>query len=361
MKIGTLTFHRACNYGGVLQCFALVKALKKMGYDAEVVDYRSQAIEDSYTIIKTNGIKNFIASILSFPVTQKSINNFKEFRNKFIPISSNVYHSASELSDKYDLCFIGSDQVWSKRINRGFDSVYWGQFNGRKASYAASMGTDHNYTEAENNQIKSFLANFDNLSTREDSLRDELLSLTDKPIQTVIDPTLLLSREDYEAIAIKPKEDNYVLYYQMEYHPQSKDFVTNIAKQLGCKVITLMGPNENYEGVEHLHKTVPQVKVEEFVGYILNAKCVIASSFHGTALPIAMKKDFYFLANFQADRSENLLRYLGALDRMRTSTDIIAFSHVDYSLLLPRLSSFVQNSKNFINECVAVNISSFNK
>ena len=352
MKIGTLTFHRACNYGGVLQCFALVKTLNKMGYDAEVVDYRSHAIEDSYKILNTNGVKNFIASLLQFPSSQKKIQNFNEFRNKFIPISSTIYHSAVELSDRYDLCFIGSDQVWSKRINRGFDSVYWGQFKGRKASYAASMGTDHNYSEAENNEIKRFLMNFDFLSTREDSLRDELLSLTDKPIQTVIDPTLLLSREDYEAIAIKPKETDYVLYYQMEYHSQSKDFVANIAKQLGCKVITLMGPNENYIGVEHIHKTVPQVNVQEFIGYILNAKCVIASSFHGTALPIAMRKDFYFLANYESDRSENLLKYVGALDRMKKSTENINFSNVDYSTVIPKLEMFIHDSLSFINKCV---------
>lgn len=138
----------------------------------------------------------------------------------------------------------------------------------------------------------------------------------------------------------------------MEYHPQSKDFVANMAKQLGCKVITLMGPNEEYEGIKHIHKTVSQVNVQEFVGYILNAKCVVASSFHGTALPIAMRKDFYFLANYEADRSENLLRHIGALDRMKKSTDIIKYSDVDYSIIEPQLDRFIQDSKDYINRCV---------
>lgn len=352
MNIATLTFHRACNYGGALQCFALIKALKQLGYNAEVADYRSPAIEYAYKRIRTNNIKSFLSSILYYRDNKKIKQNFRTFQEKYIPTSSTIFKTGEDLSEKYDLVFIGSDQIWSKRINRGFDPIFWGNFRGKKATYAASMGTDHDFTKKEYSEIRRFLKNFNFLSTREDSLKNEISLLTNKLIQTVIDPTLLLSREDYNEIAIKPKEDNYVLYYQMEYHPQSKDFVANMAKQLGCKVITLMGPNEEYEGIKHIHKTVSQVNVQEFVGYILNAKCVVASSFHGTALPIAMRKDFYFLANYEADRSENLLRHIGALDRMKKSTDIIKYSDVDYSIIEPQLDRFIQDSKDYINRCV---------
>lgn len=354
MKIGTLTFHRACNYGGTLQCFALIKTLQSMGYEAEVADYRNPAIEHSYELISTNSLRAFVSSLFNFYSSYRKYKNFKCFRNKFIPTSKMVYHSASDLSNKYDICFIGSDQVWSKRINHGFDPVYWGNFEGKKATYAASMGTDHNYSEDEYAIIKDYLKNFDFISTREDSLRDEITPFTDKPIKTVIDPTLLITRKEYEEIAIRPKEDNYVLYYQMMYNQKSKDFVTNIAEQLGCKVITIMGPNERYEGVKHIHKTVSQVNVQEFIGYILNAKCVIASSFHGTALPIAMRKDFYFLANAMTDRSANLLRYLGASERMRDSKDKIKFEAVDYSIIEDRLENLKKESIDYIRKSIDI-------
>lgn len=352
MKIGILTFHRACNYGAALQCFALVKKLNTMGCDAEVIDYRSKAIEQSYQLINMRGLKNFLASILCLHESMKKKKKFRFFSKAFVPISDVIYYSAPEISNQYDMCFVGSDQVWSKRINRGFDPVFWGQFNGKKATYAASMGTDHSYSSAEYAKLKGYLKNFDFLSTREDSLRNEMAPLTDKQIQTVVDPTLLISRKDYENIAIKPQEENYVLYYQMEYHPQSKDFVANIAKQLDCKVITLMGLNEQYEGVEHIHKMIPEVNVQEFVGYILNARCVVASSFHGTALPIAMRKDFYFLANNATDRSENLLRHIGALDRMKQSGETIKFLPVDYSVVEPLLNVFVSESVEYIQNCI---------
>ncbi len=349
MKIGILTFHRACNYGGILQCYALYKSLIRMGYDAEVIDYRAAAIEKNYSLVSTSSLKHFVSSILNIKHRKRMIANFRSFMKHNIIVSSQVYYKPNELSNKYDLCIIGSDQVWSKRINRGFDPVYWGCFNGKKASYAVSMGTDHIYRQSEYQRIERFLNNFDFLSTREDSLRDELTPYTDKDIQTVIDPTLLLSVNDYKEIAIKPKEDNYVLYYQMEYHPRSKDFVTNIAKQLGCKIITLMGPNEDYGNIKHIHKIVSEVSVNEFVGYILYARCVIASSFHGTALPIAMRKDFYFLANSKVDRSENLLRHIDALDRMKKSDDQITFTSVDYYKIDKNIRAFVEKSKDFIS------------
>lgn len=352
MKIGTLTFHRACNYGGILQCFALIKALTEMGYHAEVIDYRSSAIEDAYKTIKIKGIKPFIVSLLYCSKNRVTKKNFRWFVESHIPISKKVYKSANQLSNQYDFCFIGSDQIWSKRINKGFDPVFWGNFLGKKATYAASMGTDHAFTKEEQSRLKCYLENFDFISTREDSLRDEMSSLTDKPIQTVADPTLLVSCEVYKKIAISPQEENYVLYYQMEYHSQSKDFVSNIAKQLGCKVVTLMGPNEDYEDIVHIHKSISEVNVQEFLGLILNARCVIASSFHGTALPIAMRKDFYFLANYETDRAENLLRHIGALDRMKKSTEIITFEPVDYSVVEPQLNQFVYKSKCYIKKCI---------
>ena len=48
MKIGILTFHRAHNYGAVLQCYALQERLKMAGYDVSVIDYRQPAIERAY-------------------------------------------------------------------------------------------------------------------------------------------------------------------------------------------------------------------------------------------------------------------------------------------------------------------------
>ena len=85
MKIGILTFHRACNYGGALQCFALAKKLNTMGYNVEVVDYRSKAIEQSYQLINMRGLKSFLASILCLRKSMKKRKNFRSFSKSFVP------------------------------------------------------------------------------------------------------------------------------------------------------------------------------------------------------------------------------------------------------------------------------------
>ena len=48
MKIGILTFHRAENFGAVLQCYALQTYLESLGHNVSILDYRCNAIEQTY-------------------------------------------------------------------------------------------------------------------------------------------------------------------------------------------------------------------------------------------------------------------------------------------------------------------------
>ena len=349
MKIGTLTFHRACNYGGALQCYALVHFLRKNGYDAEVIDYPSKAIDCAYKLVKTTSLRKFVGSLLRMKYTYKANRNFRNFRERYIPISRKIYNAPNGLGNDYDVVLIGSDQVWSKRINKGFDPFFWGVLPSvkRVISYAASMGTDHCFTKEENAQIASYLNNFNSISVREDSLAKELKSLTPKHIDTVIDPTLLLDLDEYIELAQMPQDSDYVLYYQMEYHPDSKYRVQEVAKELGCHVVVIGGKKEKYDVPVHFFNA-SALSPTEFVGYFIKAKCVFSSSFHGTALSIAMRKDFYFFANYETDRAANLLKYVGALDRMIPSTNPLSFSKVNYDAILPRLNYFREKSVGFL-------------
>lgn len=45
MKIGILNFHRALNYGAVLQCYGLQETLTALGHEVSVIDYRPRIIE----------------------------------------------------------------------------------------------------------------------------------------------------------------------------------------------------------------------------------------------------------------------------------------------------------------------------
>lgn len=57
-KIGIITFHRADNYGAVLQAVALQRAIIRLGYRCEIVDYDARAISKHYDlIVKTSKVQ----------------------------------------------------------------------------------------------------------------------------------------------------------------------------------------------------------------------------------------------------------------------------------------------------------------
>ena len=57
MRIGIVTFHRAHNYGAVLQCFALKAKLSSMGHALTVIDHRNNNLEKRYDLFPSQNWK----------------------------------------------------------------------------------------------------------------------------------------------------------------------------------------------------------------------------------------------------------------------------------------------------------------
>lgn len=75
MKIGIITFHRAINYGAVLQAYALKRKIDELGGSASIIDYINQKDENGYKLIKTDNIKSFIGCLLKYSFRKKKIIN----------------------------------------------------------------------------------------------------------------------------------------------------------------------------------------------------------------------------------------------------------------------------------------------
>lgn len=354
MKIGTLTFHRAQNYGGVLQCYALLKFLQSRGYDVEVVDYRCPQIERAYRVLNYDTFRSLIASFLYLPKRLRARRNFARFRNKFLDISKDVYRGASDFKGQYDMCIMGSDQVWTLRLVGGYNPVYYGDFSNkiRKIGYAVSIAEINHFSENERKEMADHVKNFSHFSTREESFRDEMIRLSDKKICAVLDPSLLLTMRDYELIVEEPEETDYILYYQQEYHPQTKDIIEDVARQVGAKMIVVItGGKEKYNMPYHYYDT-DNLPVTKFLGLFKNAKVVFTSSFHGTAYSIVFRKDFYFVANNAPDRARSLLLRCGAEDRLIYSTNKVVFSKIDYSKVEPCLEKAREYSITYLLDAI---------
>ena len=151
LKVAIITFHRAINYGAVLQTYALSRYLKESGYDVQVLDYRAEAIENSYKIkfgLDAYSLKRMLLS----PFSEKKKREFYRFIDKNIPHTRSLYtqDDLRKEAQKFDFIVTGSDQVWNSQWTEG-DEAYLLNFckDEQKVSYAASIGKSSIYDYAD--------------------------------------------------------------------------------------------------------------------------------------------------------------------------------------------------------------------
>lgn len=359
MRIGILTFHRAINYGAVLQCYALYKTLKNLGHDVEVIDYRPEYIEKYREFFykkdfQQQGIVGKIRYVLSclFTVGSKRTVSLKfdAFLKEYIK-TSNVVRCIKDIPSGYDAIFFGSDQIWGLNHGAGLDPIYYGQFpkNGtRFIAYAPSVGLME-LVEGDNFvTFKKNLLSFDSISVREGALHDFLLEKCAQNSHIVCDPSLLLERGEYKEIAQNPNDENYVLLFSLTDDPEAFHFAERIAKQIGAKVIQMKA----VLNLLHIKTSIRgNLAPEEFIGYIQYARCVVTNSFHATSFSIILKRDFYTLRRSTKNgRSQFLLDKMGFSDRLVDTGQNISYKPINYEGIDLKIDAFRKESLNFILE-----------
>ena len=321
MRIGILTYHCAHNYGAVLQCYALQEYLKSLGHEVCVVDYRPTYLKYGlfiwYNWLSLNPIKcikKIIRQLRSFNLQHQRYKAFENFIHKRLNAKSiNLKSTQHNIA-----CFVfGSEQIWRKNGNQ-FDPIYFGEFKAAQGhkliSYAASMGLNK-LSETEKEQIGKWLKNFSTITVRETSLKQLLSPLTDKRIEVVADPTFLLSQQEWEKIVKAPNISKpYVLIYQVISNPLANEIARIAAQELNAEIIEIASKIDNRLNT---HRTVYTASPEEFLGWIMNARFVVTTSFHGTAFSIIFNKAFVSIKqNKPSDlRIESLLNQFQLIDR----------------------------------------------
>lgn len=357
MKIGIITYHRAHNYGAVLQCYALSTTLKLLGHDIEVIDYYPNYFKEQYNAFSFKKFKqgtlkskiSYLKLLLSTYFTKskrsKVFNNFIER----LPLTKKQYNELDYCFGKYDAIFFGSDQVWNPLLTFGEDNVFAGKFDklgGKFISYATSTSPKILNNEYKN-YFKDIAERFDAISAREQSLSDYMNSLVSGSSAVVLDPVLLLNEEDWSKVAVRPKEDNYLLIYTVPQSDKVWKLAEMIAKEKGLKIIEIR-PNVRFNLKKNILQTVSP---EEFLGYIKYASFVVTTSFHGTAFSVKFRKQFATLklGTHVDDRAKNLLSSIGLTGRMIPQDNLyIPEGQIDYKVVDGKLSTLIADSINFI-------------
>ena len=364
MKIGILTFHRAYNYGAMLQAYALHKVLSDKGYNVEFLSYRNERIEDAYRMFRwtynrdnslITNIKGLLAEIILFFQWQKRRHAFRSFAKQFLPESEKITERGiRNKSFDYDALFFGSDQIWTTRFLKSFDPVYWGEVDlkhGAKIAYAPSMELS-SLNEEQKVFIRQHLVLFDALSARETKMAEMLSEIFGNFIPTVLDPTFLCESSSYEPLlrsaSYKP-QGQYILIYQVGDFAIVHEIADYIAKAIKCQIVEIRSNVSLHKNNTYQETLGPA----DFVSLIANATFVLSCSFHGTAFAVNFKKPFYsVLINGMDSRVKSLLSQIGLSDRGINSVNDINIENMfnlDYQYADGQIARLRAESLDYID------------
>lgn len=284
-RIALITLVDFDNYGNRLQNYALEKVLADMGNTVtSIVPYKPDFVK--WTIKKF--IKADSDTLRNKYLKSRRLKEFLEFDNQYVntcAINSNNFDSIQ--MENYD-CFVsGSDQVWNPDWA---DYTYEKTFlrfcrKEKRIAYAASFGVD-SIPKKWIDKYKTGLSEFQYLSVRENKAVEIVEELIGKTCERVLDPTMLLDKDEWNRIAIVPPQcmnKNYILTYFLGGRSDAvnKD-ILEYARKYDCHVINLLDLNDpNYF-----------VGPDKFVGLISKAKLVLTDSFHATVFSIIYERPF---------------------------------------------------------------------
>lgn len=307
MRIAILTLPLHVNFGGILQCYALQTVLERMGHEVSVlntnfvnVDYKTRIGLFIKRLVKTciGKESKFYGWKTEREITQKYT---QVFIRKHIHLL-NVQDLSLLKEDDFDAIVVGSDQIWRPMYYQPIANAYlkfakdWTSI--KRIAYATSFGTDKwEYTHEETQECASLVKLFDAVSVRENSAVDLCRKYLEVEAVQVLDPTLLLSKEDYLKLIdqSKLKKNEGVFAYFLDVTSSKMDLANRIAKERGLKLYQFNNPNVDCLSL-HFEKRIQQ-PIEEWIAGFRDASFVVTDSFHGCVFSIIFNKPFVVIGN----------------------------------------------------------------
>ncbi len=276
-KVAIITIE-SLNFGNRLQNYALQKVLTSA--KCEVVTFHRNS--------KIKGAKEKIKCIVQNIFKTKAY-RFREF-DSYINFSEIVIGRddfPSGLSDKYDYFIVGSDQVWNPYYNfvAGKCDFLCFAEDSQKVSYAASFGVDEIPDERKVEYIK-YIKSFKEISVREKQGAKIVKQLTGRDATVVLDPTLLLTENEWKKVEKKsfycPKGKYVFIYALCDKNEHFKKKIEQLRKKY--EILDVRASQKNGRELS--------VGPSEFLYLIRNAEIILTDSFHATVFSIIFHKKF---------------------------------------------------------------------
>lgn len=373
MRIGVLTLPLHTNYGGILQAYALQQVLKRMGHDAVLLDRKRFSLPPWYLRPLKYGKRIFNKFILGKHISVfaeknkiKEQNIKQRFTKVFVcdNIERFIFKSYDKIkAEDYDCLIVGSDQVWRpKYANYLLNGIghsfldFAETWKIRRVAYAASFGTnDWEYTEEEAEECKRLLEKFDYVSVREKDGIDLCLKHFGIEANLLLDPTLLLDKNDYIKLFEKkqtPPSNGNLMVYVLDRNPDTDNFITQYANRRG--LIPFYTNSQVDNGQININERV-QPPLEKWLRGFYDAEFIITDSFHACVFSILFNKNFVVLGNATRglSRFDSLLSMFGLEDRMVSDLEsAIALPLIEYAKVNEKVKEMRDMSISYLKEAL---------
>lgn len=326
MKIGILTLPLHINFGGYLQNYALQQVLIKMGHEPITLNQRviprpvlpqlkNIWLANFHTFIlmligkKGNrSWQHFHGSSLRPLLWKNSIYFYDKYIKHSEPLNPNEDYNGICEKMGIDALIVGSDQVWRPRYVENISTMYFSFEKSdsiKKISYAASFGTDSwEYTEQHTSECSTLAKQFDKLTVRERSAINLMQEKLGVMPELVLDPTLLLSKEDYIKLIEEEQEaksERNLFCYILDMTDKKTAFIKNVEHKLNLKSFNVnIGKNTLPYSDGYIKSHVDEFRnptITKWLRGFWDADMVIADSFHAVAFSIIFNKPFWVIGN----------------------------------------------------------------
>lgn len=334
MKIAIMTQPLGRNYGGIMQAYALQKVLKDMGHEVVTINHHAPAKSALYNLTRLGfRILKKATGKRKQPINFEKHYNYifkdtQAFIDKYITQSEYIDNDAALKAHfakhNYDAVIVGSDQTWRPMYSPNIYSYYLDFLEHdtkiKKIAYASSFGVDTwEYSDEQTRRCAELAKLFDAISVREQSGVDLCSKYLGVESECVLDPTLLLDKEDYLALIgdrYKGAQGEGVCTYFLDTNEEKESAAEQLAEKLGTytyKCYANVSVSQPTSANVEDYKMPP---VEEWLASFANAEFVLTDSFHGMVFSIIFEKPFLVVVNKKrgAARFESLLTKLDGLD-----------------------------------------------
>lgn len=360
MKIGIITMPLCANYGGTLQNWALQQTLIRMGHEPITlrfpVSYQGMSSVHFWLKVFPRQFASYIAHLfigkrLEKPQTirmwKKSISGMERFVQEHINVTDYLPNLSMEDARRYgvEALIVGSDQIWRPVMYDAVKYYFLGfaeDFDILRIAYAPSVAlSEWPFKEETTLKLKELIKKFSAISVREESSVKLIKDNLGVDAQWVLDPTMLLKKEDYIEVCKNEPESKepFVFAYILDMTDEKRQMAEMTAKTLGCGVCYLSADKVKKEDT-----------IEKWLANFRDAKYVITDSYHGTVFSLIFQKQFYtFYNTYRGNaRMDSLKKISGLEDRFITEPVESLGREIDYADVEEKLEKMRVGSVEYL-------------